>query len=60
MVFPQFLIIDLYLLIPAVFTRFFNPVTELVIHIKTLTSEAKAQIKIHPVIVEAKISKRSV
>ena len=50
MVFPQFLIIDLYLLIPAVFTRFFNPVTELVIHIKTLTSEAKAQIKIHPVL----------
>ena len=50
-----FLIIDLYFLISAVIGKFFNPIAELVISIGTPIKEAKAEIEIHPVIVEAKL-----
>ena len=52
-----FLIIDLYLLIPSVFAQIFNHTAELVIPIGIPSKEAKAEIEIHPVIVEAKIRK---
>ena len=55
-----FLIIDLYLLIPAAITPIFNPIAELVIPIEILSKETKAEIEIHPVIVEAKIRKCSI
>ena len=54
-----FLIIDLYFLIPAAIAQMFNPVAELVIPIEIPRKEAKAEIKIHPLIVEAKIRKCS-
>ena len=54
-----FLIIDLYFLIPAAIAQIFNPVAELVIPIEIPMKEAKAEIKIHPLIVEAKIRKCS-
>ena len=56
------LIIDLYLywLIPAVITQLFNPIAELVIPIGIPTKEAKAEMEIHPVTVEIKISKCSI
>ena len=38
-----FLIIDLYFLITAVITKYFNPTTELVIPIAIPTIEAKAE-----------------
>ena len=47
-----FLIIDLFFLIPAVFAQIFNPIAELVIPIGIPTNEAKAEMEIHPVIVE--------
>ena len=50
-----FLIIELYFLIPAVIAQIFNPTAELVILIGISSKEAKAEIKIHPVIVETKI-----
>ena len=43
------------LLIPAVTAQIFNPIAELVISIGIPTKETKAEIEIHPVIVEAKI-----
>ena len=55
-----FLIIDLYLLIPAVIAQVFNPIAELIIPIGIPTKEAKAELEPHPVIVEAKIIKRSI
>ena len=46
------LIIDLYFLIPAVITQVLNSVPELVIAIRIPTKEAKAEIEVHPLIVE--------
>ena len=54
-----FLITDLYFLIPAVFAQIFDPIAELVIPIEIPSKEAKAEIEIHPVTVEAKIRKFS-
>ena len=53
-------LIGLYLLIPAVITQIFNPIAELVIHIKIPTKEAKKEIETNPVIVEITISESSV
>ena len=47
-----FLVIDLYFLIPAYIAQTFNPIAELVIPIGILIKEAKAEIEIHPVILE--------
>ena len=55
-----FLIIDLYLLIPAVVAQIFNSIAELVNSIGVPIKEAKAEFEIHPVIVEAKIRKCSI
>ena len=55
-----FLIIDLNLLIPAAIAQIFNPIAELLIRIGIPNKEAKAEIKIHPIIVEAKIRKCSI
>ena len=55
-----FLIIDLNLLIPAAIAQIFNPIAELLIPIWIPNKEAKAEIKIHPIIVEAKIRKCSI
>ena len=55
-----FLIIDLYLLILAVTAQIFNPIAELVIPIGIPRKEANREIETHPVIVEAKIRKRSI
>ena len=55
-----FLIIDLYFLIPAAIAQIFNPIGELVIPIGIPTKKAKAEMKIHSVIAEAKISKVSI
>ena len=58
--FSFFLIIDLYFLILAVIAQIFNPIAELVIPIGIRIKEAKAEIEIHPVIVDAKIRKCSI
>ena len=55
-----FLIIDLYLLTPAVIAQIFNPIAELTIPIGTPIKGAKSEIEIHPVIVETKIRKYSI
>ena len=55
-----FLIIDFYFLISAFITQIFSPIPELVIPIGITTKEAKEEIEIHPVIVEAKIRKCSI
>ena len=55
--FFYFLIIDLYLLIPAVIAQNFNPIAELEIPIEVPNKEAKTEIKTHPMIAEAKIRK---
>ena len=60
MVFFFFLIIDLYFLIPAVIAEIFNPITELLIPIGIPTKEAKEEMETNPIIVEAKIRKRSI
>ena len=52
-----FLIIDLHFFIPAVIVQTLNPIAELVISIRIPIKEVKAEIEIHPVIVEAKIRK---
>ena len=52
-----FLIIDVYFLIPAVIAQIFNPIAEFVIPVQVPIKEAKAEIQIHPVIVEAKVRK---
>ena len=51
-----FFIIDLYFLIPAAIAHIFNPKAELVILIRIPTKEGKAEIEIHPIIIETKIS----
>ena len=53
--FPIF--IDLYFLIPGVIGKIFNLFPELVIPIGIPIKEAKSEIEIHSVIVEAKIRK---
>ena len=55
-----FLIIDSYFLIPAAISQIFNPIAELIFSIGIPSNEAKAEIEIHPVIVEAKIRKCSI
>ena len=52
-----FLIIDLYFLITAAIAQIFNAIIELVIPMGIPIKEVKAEIEIHPVIVEAKIRK---
>ena len=52
-----FLIIDLYVLIPAVITQFYNPIAELEIPIGVATKEAKIEMETNPVTVEIKINK---
>ena len=54
-----FLIVDLYVLIPAVIAHIFNSITELVIPIGISCKEVKEEIKIHAVVVKAKIRKCS-
>ena len=56
----SFLIIDLYLLIPAVIVQIFSPIVELVLPIGIPTKEKKAEMKTHPVTVEINISSHSV
>ena len=55
-----FLIIDLYLLIPAVIAQIFNPIAEVVIPIAIPTKEPKAEMETNPAIVEITISKWSI
>ena len=57
-----FIIIDLYFLIPEFIAEIFNPIAEYQIRIpiRIPNKEAKAEIEIHPVIVEAKIRKCSI
>ena len=55
-----FLIIDSYFWIPAVIAQIFNPIADLIIPIGTPNKKAKAELKIHPVIAEAKIRKCSI
>ena len=50
-----FLIINLYFLIPAFITQFFNPTAELVIPIGITTKEGKAEMETYPVTVEINI-----
>ena len=50
-----FLIINLYFLIAKVIVQIFNPITELVVPIEIPVKEAKAEMEIHPVIVEVTI-----
>ena len=54
-----FLIIGLYVLIPAVITQIFNPIVELAIPIGITNKEAKSEIETHPVSVEVTLSKWS-
>ena len=58
-VFYFFLIIDIFFLIPAVIAQVFNLIAELVNPIRVLSKEAKAEIEIHSVTVEAEIRKCS-
>ena len=55
-----FLIIDLYLLIPAVTAQIFNPIAEVVIPIAIPTKETKAEMETNPAIVEITITKWSI
>ena len=55
-----FLIIDLYILISAVVAQIFYPIAEVAIPILTPNKEVKAEIEMHPVIIEAKIRKCSI
>ena len=45
---------------PAVNTRIFNHIAELIIPIGIPTKEVEAEMEMHPVTVESNISKRSV
>ena len=54
------LIIDLYFLIPAAIAQSFNPIAKLVVPVGISSKEAKAEIEIHPAIVQAKIRKFSI
>ena len=49
-----FLIIDLYLLIPAAIAQIFNAIAEPVIPIGIPSKEAKAEIEMHPLSVKLK------
>ena len=49
------LYVDLYFLTAAVIAQTFNPIAELVIPIGIPTKEAKTEMEIYPVTVEAKI-----
>ena len=52
---------DLYFLIPAAIAQISNSIAELIIPIAGIPSkEAKIEIELHPVIVEAKIRKCSI
>ena len=55
-----FLIINLYFLITAIIAQIFNPIAELVILIGIAIKEAKAEVEIQPVILEAKIRRCSI
>ena len=55
-----FITIDLYFIIPAVITKIFNPIAELIIPIGIPTKESKAEMEMHPVTVQIKISKCSI
>ena len=46
------LIIDLYFLVPAIITQFFNAITELVSPIGISTKEAKAEMETHAIAAE--------
>ena len=56
----SFLIVDLYLLIPAVITQILNPIAEPVIPIWIANKEAKLEMETHPVIVKVAISEWSI
>ena len=49
-----FLFVELYFLKPAVIVQMFNPIAKLVITMRILIKEVKAETEVHPVIVEAK------
>ena len=51
---------DLYFSIPAVIAQIFNPVTQLVTRTRIPTKKAKAEMEIHPVIVEITTNKWSI
>ena len=51
---------DLYFSIPAVIAQIFNPVTQLVTRTSIPTKKAKAEMEIHPVIVEITTNKWSI
>ena len=53
------LITDLYFLIPAIIAQIFNHIAGLVISIRIPIKEAKSEMEIYPVTVEAKIRKCS-
>ena len=55
--FFSFLIIDSYFFIPSAITQIFNRIVEYLKAIEMPIKEAKAEIKIHSVIAEAKIKK---
>ena len=55
-----FLIIDLYLLIPAAISQIFSPIAEQLIPIGIPSKQVKAATEIHPVIAEVKIRKCSI
>ena len=55
-----FLIIDLYILIPAVVVQVFISTAELEAPIGIPTKETKSEIETHLVTAEAKINKRSI
>ena len=59
MLFLLFLIIDLYFLIPAVITKNFNPIAELVITMSIPIKEAKTEMEADPITVETTITKWS-
>ena len=52
-----FLIVDLYVLVRAVFEQIFNPIAKLVIPIEITAKVAKEEMKTYPVIVKIMISK---
>ena len=55
-----FLIINLYFLITAIIAQIFNTIAELVILTGIAIKEAKAEVEIQPVILEAKIRRCSI
>ena len=52
-----FLIVDLYVLVPAVFEQIFNPIAKLVTPIGITTKVVKEEMETYPVIVKIIISK---